>query len=67
MKMRQGEPLRPGYGQLPYDELQKELNEKTVWDFCRCPEPNRDIPIFTQPRHKPVSSDVKALQLRAIC
>ena len=32
MKMRQGEPLRPDYGQLPYDELQKELKEKTIWE-----------------------------------
>lgn len=57
MKMKQGEDLTPDYATLPYDQLRDELRAKTVWDFCRCPEPNRNIPIYTQPRHKPVPSD----------
>ena len=35
---------------LKGEERHNFIKSKTVWDYCRCPTPNRDIPIYTKPR-----------------
>ena len=51
VKMSRGEPLMyQEIKNLKGDELHNFIKSKTVWDYCRCPTPNRDIPIYTKPR-----------------
>ena len=51
VKMSRGEPLMyQEIKNLKGKELHDFIESKTVWDYCRCPTPNRDIPIYTKPR-----------------
>ena len=49
--MSKGEPLMyQDMKNLKGEERHNFIKSKTVWDYCRCPTPNRDIPIYTKPR-----------------
>ena len=52
--MSRGEPLMyQEIKNLKGEERHNFIESKTVWDYCRCPTPNRDIPIYTKPRPDP--------------
>jgi len=57
IKMRRGEKLSVDYANLDSVARMREIKDKTIWDFCRCPAPNRNIPIYTDPRSNSLHPD----------